>query len=582
MRLWRHIGSRRQSQFALLLVLMLLASVSEIISIGAVLPFLGVLLDPERVLNQPFMEPVIGFFGITSAEQITLFLTLAFCASAVISGGVRLLLLYLGTRLSYATGADLGYSIYRRTLYQPYEVHCSRNSSEVIDGITGKVNNVIVGINYFVTIVSSSIILVAIVGTLLKFYPAMTLMAFSGFFLIYLAVIKINNKKLDNNSKVLARESTQVLKALQEGLGGIRDVLIDGTQNEYCQVYRKADLQLRRAQGVNLFISASPRYAIEALGICLIAAIAYYLTHGPGGISSVMPVLGALALAAQRLLPLLQQLYSSWVGVKNIKYSLLDALDLLDQPLPSHASHSFKSAMKYDTSVVLSNLGFRYGSDGPLVLKQIDLEIQKGSRVGFIGETGSGKSTLLDIVMGLLRPTEGRLLIDGQPVTADNQPAWQQHIAHVPQAIFLADTSISENIALGVPREQIDQARVKQAAQRAQIAETIERMPRKYQTQVGERGVRLSGGQRQRIGIARALYKNADVIVFDEATSALDDQTELAVMQTIESLGRDLTILIIAHRLTTLKGCTKVVELSEGRVRRVGSYSEIVEKTNKN
>jgi ATP-binding cassette subfamily B protein len=212
----------------------------------------------------------------------------------------------------------------------------------------------------------------------------------------------------------------------------------------------------------------------------------------------------------------------------------------------------------------------------PYVLKQINLKIAKGSRVGFMGTTGSGKSTLLDIVMGLLQPTDGSLEIDGKTVSLLNHRAWQAHIAHVPQAIFLADSTIEENIAFGVPKDKIDLQRVRQAAQQAQIAESIESWPKQYQTFVGERGIRLSGGQRQRIGIARALYKKADVIIFDEATSALDNETEQAVMQAIEGLSKDLTLLIIAHRLSTLKNCTQIVELGEGSIKRLGTYQEIV------
>ena len=204
------------------------------------------------------------------------------------------------------------------------------------------------------------------------------------------------------------------------------------------------------------------------------------------------------------------------------------------------------------------------------------MTIFKGSKVGFIGLTGSGKSTLLDVVMGLLEPTTGSLEVDGQAIMASNQRAWQAHIAHVPQAIFLADSTIEDNIAFGVPKDQIDFLRVQQAAQKAQIADSIESWPSRYQTVVGERGIRLSGGQRQRIGIARALYKQADVIIFDEATSALDTETEQSVMQSIEGLSKDLTLLIIAHRLTTLKNCTQIVELGGGGVKRVGSYQDMV------
>jgi len=213
----------------------------------------------------------------------------------------------------------------------------------------------------------------------------------------------------------------------------------------------------------------------------------------------------------------------------------------------------------------------------PWILNELNLSIAKGSRVGFIGTTGSGKSTLLDIVMGLLKPTEGTLAVDDQDITAGNHRAWQAHIAHVPQAIFLADSTIEENIAFGQPKSKIDRQRVIQAAKQAQIADLIETWPDQYKTFVGERGIRLSGGQRQRIGIARALYKKADVIIFDEATSALDNETEQAVMEAIEGLSDDLTVLIIAHRLTTLKNCTQIVELGDGGIRRIGNYQDIVD-----
>jgi ATP-binding cassette subfamily B protein len=256
--------------------------------------------------------------------------------------------------------------------------------------------------------------------------------------------------------------------------------------------------------------------------------------------------------------------------------SLADALDLLDQPLPPYADEPLPPPLPFKRGIALENLFFRYSPQGPWVLQGLNFEIPKGGRVGFIGSTGSGKSTLLDIVMGLLSPTNGRLAIDSVAVTEQNHRAWQAHIAHVPQTIFLADTTIAENIAFGVAPDQIDHDRVREAAQKAQIAETVESWDEQYATLVGERGVRLSGGQRQRIGIARALYKQADVIVFDEATSALDNDTELAVMQAIESLGDDLTILIVAHRLTTLKSCSKIIELNNGTVSRVGTYQAIV------
>jgi len=554
------------------------ASFAEIISIGSVLPFLAVLTGPERIFHHPALQPMINTFGIKSASQLLLPLTIVFALAALISGGVRLFLLWSSTRLSYATGADISISVYRRTLYQPYAIHVARNSSEIINGISSKTGTVTGTFTNIMNLVSSAIILLAIMFTLVVLDPVIAIAAFSGFGLLYAFIIKITSAQLLLNSKRIAYESTQVIKSLQEGLGGIRDVLIDGTQATYCEIYRSADLPSRRAQGRNSFISSSPRYALEALGMLLISGLAYMLALQPNGIAKAIPVLGALALGAQRLLPILQLAYSSWSNIQGAQASLQDAIELLDQPLPDYANQPQAKPLPFKKHIELKNLSFRYTKQTPLVLNKISYVISKGSRTGFIGITGSGKSTLLDIIMGLLQPTAGSLLIDNNLITLANNRAWQAHIAHVPQSIFFADSSIEENIAFGVPKAEIDRNRVQLAARQAQIADIIESWPKKYKTFVGERGIRLSGGQRQRIGIARALYKQADVIIFDEATSALDNDTEQAVMQAIENLGNDLTILIIAHRLTTLKNCTQVVELGDGGIKRIGSYDEIVNK----
>ena len=579
-RLWQHLSAHRRNQFFILLVLMLLASFAEIFSIGIVLPFLGVLTAPEKIFELPAIQPIIQALNLTKASQLLLPLTIAFGIAALIAGSMRLLLLWVSSRLSFAAGADLGISVYRRTLYQSYAVHCARNSSVVIAGISGKANGVISNIIMpALTLISASIMLTAILIALLLINPLIALLAFGGFGLIYAVIIRLTRKQLLIDSQLIARESVQVIKSLQEGLGGIRDVLIDGSQDVYCEIYRAADIPMRRAQGRNLFVGVSPRYGMEALGLILISALAYMLAQQTGAVTNVVPVLGALALGAQRLLPVLQQIYSSWIIIRGGQVSLQETLELLDQPLPDYADNPVVKMLPFNHDISLKKINFRYSLQTPYVLNQINLTITKGSRVGFIGSTGSGKSTLLDIVMGLLQPTEGALHIDGQAITLVNNRGWQAHIAHVPQAIFLADSTIEENIAFGVPKDEIDIERVHQAAQQAQIADSIESWPKQYQTFVGERGIRLSGGQRQRIGIARALYKRADVIIFDEATSALDNKTEQAVMGAIEGLSKDLTLLIIAHRLTTLKNCTQIIELSDGVAKRIGFYKDIVNKS---
>ncbi|WP_231969392.1 ABC transporter ATP-binding protein [Polynucleobacter necessarius] len=578
-RLWRHITLRRRKQFVLLLLLMLLASFAEILSIGTILPFLGVLTAPERIFEAPSAQFMIQYLGLFEPKQLLLPLTIAFILSVLMAGTMRLMLLWASTRLSFATGADLSIDIYRRTLYQPYSIHCARNSSEVINGISGKANGVIYSVVFpALTLISSSVMLIAILITLLMLEPVIALIAFGGFGFIYLAIVRLTRKQLMLDSECIARESTQVIKALQEGLGGIRDVLIDGSQEIYSEIYRRADALLRRAQGNSLFIGFSPRYGMEALGMVLISTLAYMLAQQVDGIAKTIPLLGALALGAQRLLPVLQQAYGSWAQMSSGKASLVDTLELLDQPMPLNA-YDNNTKLPFNQCMALKQIEFRYGSYEPNVLNKIDLIIPKGSRVGFIGTTGSGKSTLLDILMGLLQPTNGLIEIDGAPITFSNARAWQAHIAHVPQTIFLIDSTIEENIAFGIPKNLIDHSQVRASAQRAQIADTIENWPNQYSTVVGERGIRLSGGQRQRIGIARALYKKADVIIFDEATSALDGETERAVMHSIENLSHETTILIIAHRLTTLKDCTQIVELIDGNIKSIGKFQDFVNRS---
>ena len=576
--LWQHITPRRRGQLGLLVLVMILASLAEVVSIGAVVPFLGALTAPDRVFLHPMAQPLIQALSLTEPRQLLLPLTIVFAIGALFSGVMRIVLLWALTRLSHAIGADFSISIYRRTLFQPYSVHVMRNTSEVIAGISkktyGVVNHTIVPV---LTICSSIFMLVFILLALLSIDPMVAATAFGGFGAIYMIVIFITKKVLVRDSQRVNHGSNKVIKILQEGLGGIRDVLIDGAQSTFCNSYRNADLPLRRAEANIAIISGFPRFGLESLGMILIAIIAYSLAGRPSGIASAIPVLGALALGAQRLMPVMQQTYSSWSFICGGQATLGDALDLLDQPLPHHADAPPLPAIPFKHSITLNNLAFKYTENTPWVLQSgLNLSIPKGSRIGFIGATGSGKSTLLDIIMGLLHPTKGSLSIDGVNITEQNDRGWQAHIAHVPQTIFLSDTSIAENIAFGEPAEQIDYARVRQAAQKAQISETIESWSNQYNTAVGERGVRLSGGQRQRIGIARALYKQVDVIVLDEATSALDDRTELAVMKAIENLGDDLTVIIVAHRLTTLKNCTQIVELEDGRIKRSGSYQNVI------
>lgn len=579
-RLWSHLDKRRRRQFVLLSFLILVSAFAEVVSLGAVLPFLGVFTAPEKVFNYPFFAELTDFWGIKTPDQLALPITIIFIGTAMFAGAIRILLLWVSNKLAFSTGTDLSVEVYRRTLYQPYHVHIARNSSDVVSGITNKVNSSIYGVLFPILMLISSIVLFISISTaLVVINPMIAFIAALGFGFSYLAITWMVRKRLDKNSQQIAHEQSQVVRFLQEGLGGIRDVLLDGTQRTYCDIYRGSDRSLRQAQGENNFITYGPRFAMEALGMVLIAGLAYGLSRHVENVATVLPVLGALALGAQRLLPAVQQIYSSWASITGNRASLGDLIELLDQPLSESDFNLSNSPLHFQHSVYFDNVRFRYSSEAAWVLDGVSFEIKKGARIAFVGGTGSGKSTLLDLVMGLLMPTEGEVKVDGQAIFDDRLRLWRRNIAHVPQNIFLADTSIAENIAFGIPAAQVDFERVRHAAQQAQIAQVIESRPEGYNAFVGERGIRLSGGQRQRIGIARALYKQASVLVLDEATSALDNATEESVINAINGLDRNLTVIIVAHRLSTVRHCDVIFELDHGKIVAQGTYNDLIIKS---
>jgi ATP-binding cassette, subfamily B, bacterial PglK len=575
--IWQHFSRRRRRQFWLVAVLMLVCGFMEIISLGAVLPFLGILISPDRVFNHPLAANLIQDLGITSADQLILPMTIAFVTAVLVTGVIRTFLFWISNRFACATGADISADVYQRTLYQPYSSHLTRNSSDLIVGIVRKVDRMMLVVHHLLILIISVVSQICIISTLIVIDPVVAAIAAGSFGISYGLITWCTHRRLEQNSFLVAREQTRVVKILQEGLGCIRDVLLDGSQPVYCKTYRQADYPLRLALANNEFIAGIPRISMETLGIILITALAYGLSGQAGGLAAALPTLGALALGAQRLLPALQQGYNAWSYIVGSSVSLADIIELLNQPLPSEKLRDDIMPLNFQNSISLDNVRFRYSSQSPWVLDGVSLTISKGFRVGFVGSTGSGKSTSLDLLMGLLIPNKGALMVDGQTISGENIDAWQRTIAHVPQSIYLVDSTIAENIAFGVPLESIDIEKVKEVARRAQIADFIETRPEGYNTLVGERGISLSGGQRQRIGIARALYKEASVLIFDEATSALDNATEWSVMKALEELNRDLTILIIAHRLTTVRYCDIIFELEHGKVVGQGTYEQLRE-----
>lgn len=579
--LFSYVSTRRRWQLAGLTLLMVLGAAAEMITLGAVVPVLALLADPDAVSRYPTLQKLPGAAGADRAALL-LVTTIFFAVVALAAAGVRMLLFWVSYRFTFGVGADIGGEVYRRTLHRPYSWHVARNSSEVLAAIE-KVNSVTNSI--IVQVVQGGVALliaIAILLMLLAIDARTAVLAGAGFALLYGLTTTLSRRRLRRNAQVIAANRTHRVRSVQEGLGGIRDVLLEGTQPLYHRRFAEFDNQMRRAQAGNAFIGASPRVLMEAAGVVFIMALAYASSSQQGGLANAIPVLGALALGAQKLLPQMQQVYHAWSAITGNRGELDDVLALLHAPVPLEhdvASMSGATAPAVRGThplIALRQVSFRYQTAGPDVLRSIELEIPRGMRIGIVGTTGSGKSTLIDLVMGLLQPTEGHIEIDGQALHARNMRAWQRRIAHVPQSIYLIDASIAENIALGTPLERIDWKRVEDAARKAQLGEFLAALPSGYQTQVGERGVRLSGGQRQRIGLARALYKQADVLVLDEATSALDNPTEREVITALDELRGDKTVLMIAHRLSTIQDCDQIVVISNGAVAGCGSWNALI------
>lgn len=562
--LFRHLSRRRQRAVLPLLALMLVGALAELFTIGALLPFLAAIAAPGDATVVSAIRPLLSLFGDLDSQQVLYVLTGLFACAALGAGVLRLVLLWASQKFVYGVSYELGVRLYADTLHQPYSYHTQRNSSDIIASIT-KVemitNQVLVPL---MSAAVATVISTFIVVGLVVIDPVVALIAGGGFVAIYLTVSFATRRRLQANGKIIARAQGDRVRAMQEGLGGIRDILLDRSQRVFVEAYERAESDFRDSRIRNSVFANSPRFLVEGAGMVLIAMMATVVAGRPGGILAAIPVLGALALGAQRLLPLVQQIYQGWASGMGNRQNLTDVVSLLERPATEIGGA--EEVLPFHNAIVLSGVGFAYPGARPPALSGIGITISRGARIGIAGRTGSGKSTLMDILIGLLEPTQGEIRVDGVRLTAENCGAWQKNIAHVPQAIFLVDASVAENIAFGVKREEIDEARVRRAAERAELADVIASLPQGYDTRVGERGIQLSGGQRQRIGIARALYKQASVLVFDEATSALDTETETAVMTAIERLDRNLTILIIAHRLSTLNSCDRVVRLEGGSV----------------
>lgn len=576
-RIWRQLPAPKRREFYGVMALMVAAAILDVFTLGAVLPFLALLADPDRFLDYPVVRDLLAGLGLTDKSEILIAATLLFAGLAIVSGAVRVLLNWHSNRFAYLVGSALGVAYFDRILGRPYGWHALHNSSETVASIK-KVQAIAHQMLLpFMLSMGAAIGALFIVAALLAVDAATTAMAGTGFVLIYLAASKLTKPRLRRNSRLLSTLHARRIQAMQEGLGGIRDIIIDRARANVVGRFRRIDGDMQMAEATTSFISGAPRMVIEAVGMALIAFIACFALLRSGDLGSVLPVLGILALGAQRLLPLMQTLYKSWAtmsGNYDLADDILRVLEAPEEAPPAGAT----PLDGFTREIRFRGVGFHYPGAARPAVRGLDLVIDKGAKVGLVGRSGSGKSTTMDLLMGLLEPNEGRIEIDGRRLDRANAAEWQREIAHVPQDLFLADASIRENIAFGADPSEIDDARIRAAAEAADIAAFIEALPEGYDTIVGERGTRLSGGQRQRLGIARALYKRASIIFFDEATSALDSETETAVMDAIARLDPGLTIILVAHRISTLAFCDHIIRLEEGRLVESGPFQRVLAK----
>lgn len=581
-RLWKSINIHHRIRLAFLLLLMSLSSLAEIASIGAIAPFLAALTSPEYIFQHELMAKVNIFLGIQEPEDLLYPMTFIFIMSIIISALLKISLLWLQTQTIHIINANISSSIYKRVMYQSYDDHLSRNSSEIIAAIVTKSNALLANLLHPVLAIINAILMIIMALFLIIAIDPKVLLIFPLVVLIYILILIMMKKSLLKYSNIINYESSHIIKIIQESLGTVRDIIIDRTQSFYLKIFYKAEYRNQNARSKIKIISGMPRLIIEPTGMIIIVLLSYYYIQNMENPLVLIPFLGMLALGAQKLLPIVQSIYTSISSIRGGHKQVEEGLDLLDLKLPNligKLENDFHSVL-FNKHIKLTNINFNYPSEKHNVIQKLDLTIKKGERVGIIGPTGSGKSTLLDIILGLLVPKSGEIFIDDVKIDNSNILGWHKNLAHIPQDVYISDNTIYENIALGVDYNKIDKDIVHNAAEQAKISSSIILMKKGFDTIVGENGSFLSGGQRQRIGIARALYKKANVIMLDEATSALDDKTEKEVLAEVCSLSRDITVIMITHRLSALKSFDKIVKINNGRIIQIGSYAELANNTN--
>lgn len=577
------LEDKERKFFIALMLVMLLVAVAEVFGIGTVFVLLKVLSNPENIFNNEILNWVYKYFDFDSINYFQLMLSLVVLTIVVAGLAIKAFGTYLVIRFSNMRGYEISKRLLENYMFQPYEWILQKNTSDVTKSVLSEVDRMINSVFIpSLRLLSNIMLAIIIILFLLWVEPIIAVIAALLIGGGYFAVYTILRGKLLNIGHVMIEANQDRFHLTQEMTGGFKEVKLLGLEQAYIKRFSKPAARWANSSSLRQLISELPRFLLEALTIgTLLGIVLYLLITNNGDITAIVPTLGVFAFAALRMLPAVQQAYYSLSAVRSgqaVLEHLCNEFSIKNKYENSVERTSSNAAMSLNNEIYLSNVSFTYPVSEVSSLNNICLKIKAGNSIGIVGGTGAGKTTLVDIILGLLQPSSGYFYVDGEAINNTNVRAWQRTIGYVPQSIFLVDATIYENVAFGVPKESIDMTAVMKASKAAALDEFIHLLPSGYETQVGERGVRLSGGQRQRIGIARALYHNPSLLIMDEATSALDNITEKVVMDAVQNIKTEKTIILIAHRLSTVMGCDQIILMDKGVVSDIGTYAELLEK----
>ncbi|WP_428024982.1 ABC transporter ATP-binding protein [Arcobacter sp.] len=566
--IWLLFNPHEKKRVFQLLFLMIIMAFVEIIGIGSIMPFLAVLGNPETIETNKYLNSIYNFFNFQDKNSFLVVLGCFAFLMLLISAIVRSVTSYAKFRFSNLRRHSLGQKLLKNYLHRPYSFFLSKNSSEITKVILSETDLAISqSILPSLNVLTYSILSVGLIGFLVMVDPVLAMilaLVVGGFYIMMYIFVrkyitKIGQKRDKANSKRF--------KITSETIWGIKDLKILGREKIYLNNFKKPSYEFSNYQLISQTLGEIPQFLVEVIAFGALLTIALYaLITNEVDIGTLLPVLGLYSLGALKLKPAVQNVYKSLSSMKFGISAVNNIINDLHVTIDNINLNNDNKRLQLKKELQLQNLEFIYPNTKISVLKNINIQIQANTTIGIIGTTGAGKSTLLDIILGLLTPTEGKIIIDKKELTKHNIRQWQNAIGYVPQNIFLSDDTITSNIAFGIEKENINMEQVEQVAKMAQVHEFINKLEQGYDTIIGERGVRLSGGQRQRLGIARALYHNPDLLVLDEATSALDNQTEGEVMKAINSMSGSKTIIMIAHRLSTVEKCDKIIKLENGAI----------------